>query len=160
MNKSYVHCDFSKWFIDYLKNAYEIELYVCCCWYLEFTSVDLLPFKIKIFDRLTCISTVMQRCQISRFRRIEPPAILLKIPQSPATVPHHLPHFEISRCFFPVYPHPPCVISCVIQIPKIIILCLPYTLILGCNSITDTGHTSTHTGRPVLKQPVGLDSTC
>ena len=23
LNKSYVHCDFSKWFIDYLKNANE-----------------------------------------------------------------------------------------------------------------------------------------
>ena len=60
LNKSYVHCDFSKWFINYLKkNANEFKLFVCCCWYLEFTSVDLLPFKIKIFDRLTCISTVM-----------------------------------------------------------------------------------------------------
>ena len=42
LNKSYVHCEFSKWVIDYLKNAYEFKFYVCC-WYLEFTSVDLLP---------------------------------------------------------------------------------------------------------------------
>ena len=32
------------------KNANEFKLFVCCCWYLVFTSVDLLAFKIKIFD--------------------------------------------------------------------------------------------------------------
>ena len=83
MNKSYVQCNFSKWFIDHLKNNYETELYVCKI----HISGSAIPFKIKIFDRLTCISSVMQRCQLSRFWRIEPPAILLKIPQSPATVP-------------------------------------------------------------------------
>ena len=31
LNKSYVHCYFSKWFIDYSKNANEFKLYVCCC---------------------------------------------------------------------------------------------------------------------------------
>ena len=41
------------------KNANEFKLFVCCCWYLVFTSVDLLPVKIKFFDRLKCISTVM-----------------------------------------------------------------------------------------------------
>ena len=25
LNKSYVHCEFSKWFIDYLKIAYELN---------------------------------------------------------------------------------------------------------------------------------------
>ena len=28
LNKSYVHCDFSKWFIDYLKIADEFGLFV------------------------------------------------------------------------------------------------------------------------------------
>ena len=28
LNKSYVHCDFSKWFIDYIKNANEFKLFV------------------------------------------------------------------------------------------------------------------------------------
>ena len=28
LNKSYVHCDFSKWFIDYLKIANEFGLFV------------------------------------------------------------------------------------------------------------------------------------
>ena len=28
LNKFYVHCDFSKWFIDYLKNANEFKLFV------------------------------------------------------------------------------------------------------------------------------------
>ena len=27
MNKSYVHCDFSKWFINYLKNVNELKLF-------------------------------------------------------------------------------------------------------------------------------------
>ena len=27
LNKSYVHCEFSKWFIDYLKNAYAFKLF-------------------------------------------------------------------------------------------------------------------------------------
>ena len=31
LNKSYVHCDFSKWFIDYLNNAYEFKLNVLLC---------------------------------------------------------------------------------------------------------------------------------
>ena len=39
LNKSYVHCDFSKWFIDDLKNGNEFKLFVCCCWYLVLTSV-------------------------------------------------------------------------------------------------------------------------
>ena len=129
MNKCYVHCDFSKWFIDYLKN--EFRLFVFCCWYLVFTSVDLLLFKIKIFDRLTCISTVMQRCQLSRSWR-DPFGNLLPPCLSPAGS-YNLQHFgnitariEISLCLFRSKPPPPCVISCVIQIPKIITLCLPY----------------------------------
>ena len=52
-DKSYVHCDFSKWLIDYFKNANEFKLFVCCCCYFVFTSVDLLLLKIKIFDWLT-----------------------------------------------------------------------------------------------------------
>ena len=28
LNKSYVHCDFSKWLIDYFKNANEFKLFV------------------------------------------------------------------------------------------------------------------------------------
>ena len=59
LDKSYVHCHFSKLFIDYLKNANEFELFVFCCRYLVFTSVDLLPFKIKIFDRLSCIYVML-----------------------------------------------------------------------------------------------------
>ena len=31
LNISYEHCDFSKWFIDYLKIANEFKLFVCCC---------------------------------------------------------------------------------------------------------------------------------
>ena len=31
LNKSYVHCDFSKRFIDYLKIDNEFKLFVCCC---------------------------------------------------------------------------------------------------------------------------------
>ena len=31
LNKSYVHCDFSKWFIDYLKIANEFRLFIFCC---------------------------------------------------------------------------------------------------------------------------------
>ena len=57
---------FHLWFFDYLKNAYEFKLYVCC-WYLEFTSVDLLPCKIKIFDRLTCTSTVIISVMLKNF---------------------------------------------------------------------------------------------
>ena len=49
-----------KWFIDYLNIANGFKLFVCCCWHLvSHLSVDLLPFKIKNFDRLTFISTVM-----------------------------------------------------------------------------------------------------
>ena len=36
--------------------------------------------------------------------------------------------FEISRCLFRSNPLPPCVLPCVIQIPKIITLCLPCIL--------------------------------
>ena len=50
---------FQSGLLTILKNANEFKLFVCCCCYLLFTSVDLLPFKIKIFDGLTCISTVM-----------------------------------------------------------------------------------------------------
>ena len=52
---------------------------------------------------------------------------------------YNIPHLwnitamiEISWCLFQSNIPPPCVIPCVIQIPQIIILCLPYTLILGC----------------------------
>ena len=40
LKKSYVHCDFSKWSIDYLKIANEFKLFVCCCWYLVFTLIS------------------------------------------------------------------------------------------------------------------------
>ena len=40
LNKSYVHCDFSKLFIDYLNIANEFKLFVCCCWYLVFTLIS------------------------------------------------------------------------------------------------------------------------
>ena len=40
LNKSNVHCDFSKWFIDYLKNANEFRLFICCCWYLVLIHIS------------------------------------------------------------------------------------------------------------------------
>ena len=132
LNKSY---DFSKWFIDYLKNANEFKLFVCCCWYLVFTSVDLLPFKIKIFDRLRIHVYLLSSSHFGNITAM----------------------FEISLCLFRsnLPPPPPCVISCVIQIPKITTLCLPYTLILGCTLLNNWhlrhDRTSTHPGRPVKK---------
>ena len=56
LNKSYVHCDFSKWFIDYLKIAYEFKLFVCCCCFLVFT---LISWPATVQNQHTCISTVI-----------------------------------------------------------------------------------------------------
>ena len=131
MNKSYAHCDFSKWFIDYLKNAYEIKLYVCCCWYrIHISGLSTIQNQNlwSAYMYIYCHAEV-SNLQISADRAslnfVENSAIsrnrtdLLHFGSITAMI-------EISQCFFPVYT-PPCVISCVI--PKIIILCLPYTLI-------------------------------
>ena len=60
LNKSYVHCHFSKWFIVYLKIANEFKLFVCCCWYLVFTLISG-PATVQNQNlwSATCISTVM-----------------------------------------------------------------------------------------------------
>ena len=104
MNKSYVHCDFSKRFIDYLINAYEFKLLLILRIHISGPAT--------VQNQNTCISTVMQMCQLFRFR-LEPPAILFSGNRV------HLPHFgnitamiENSRCLFRSTPPPLCYLYC------------------------------------------------
>ena len=61
LNEFYVHCDFSKWLNDFLKNANEFYLNSLLLLIFSFhiRGPATVQNQIKFFDRLACISTVM-----------------------------------------------------------------------------------------------------